>query len=235
MGAVAAPPLTVTGCAARWPPRPDALARPLTVPPALRYLLKFGEVTPYLGYNALRDFFPSMPMRPNPTCTNAHCVRQQAAFAAAQAQRPIVPAAVPAAPVAVVHEDNSWGMLPEPGHGGACRADRHRGGGPNVWGDVATRGQASWLRARRLGQRTRPRLPPPPVRTCPRGSCTPSTRPPMPTWYASIGMARAGRRPPWLAPHDGVACADAVATLVQDTAEVPAMDLEALRRQLQSM
>jgi hypothetical protein len=88
-------------------------------------------VTPYLGYNALRDFFPSMPMRPNPACTNPHCVKQQTAYRvrrsshkgcgvvegglspkavqAKVAARPPAPAPAPVAGPTVVHEDNRWG------------------------------------------------------------------------------------------------------------------------------
>jgi hypothetical protein len=64
------------------------------------YLLRFGEVAFYLGYNAMKNFFPMTqvtPLRPrshlassrlccfqqkaNPTCSSAWCVRQQAQFA----------------------------------------------------------------------------------------------------------------------------------------------------------
>lgn len=34
----------------------------------LKYLLNFGEVSDYLGYNALSDFFPRMSLKPNPQC-----------------------------------------------------------------------------------------------------------------------------------------------------------------------
>jgi hypothetical protein len=43
----------------------------------LRYLLKFGSVTYYLGYNALKDFFPTMTMKPNPVCEDTNCVLRQ--------------------------------------------------------------------------------------------------------------------------------------------------------------
>jgi len=42
-----------------------------------RYLLGFGEVTHYLGYNALKDYFPVMSMKSNPQCDDRHCQRQQ--------------------------------------------------------------------------------------------------------------------------------------------------------------
>ena len=50
----------------------------LLVQSALKYLLGFGTVSPYLGYSALTDFFPTMTLRPNPTCTNAACLARQA-------------------------------------------------------------------------------------------------------------------------------------------------------------
>lgn len=42
-----------------------------------RYLLKFGTVSYYLGYNAMQDFFPAMAMKANPQCNDRHCRRQQ--------------------------------------------------------------------------------------------------------------------------------------------------------------
>jgi hypothetical protein len=37
----------------------------------------FGQVTPYLGYSSLQDFFPTMELRPNPGCTNTQCLQRQ--------------------------------------------------------------------------------------------------------------------------------------------------------------
>jgi hypothetical protein len=64
------------------------------------YLLRFGEVAFYLGYNAMKNFFPMTQValrhplyfcafshllrsqqKANPTCSSAWCVRQQAQFA----------------------------------------------------------------------------------------------------------------------------------------------------------
>ena len=42
-----------------------------------RYLLNFGEVSEYLGYNAMQDFFPKMPVKPNPDCEEFHCLKRQ--------------------------------------------------------------------------------------------------------------------------------------------------------------
>ncbi|CAB1343173.1 unnamed protein product [Coregonus sp. 'balchen'] len=41
------------------------------------YLLKFGTVSHYLGYNAMQDFFPTMAMKANTTCDDRHCREQQ--------------------------------------------------------------------------------------------------------------------------------------------------------------
>jgi ubiquitin-like modifier-activating enzyme 5 len=46
----------------------------------LKYLLQFGTVSRYLGYNSLKDFFPSMDIKPNPACTNGRCLDAQQAY-----------------------------------------------------------------------------------------------------------------------------------------------------------
>ncbi|KAG7264562.1 hypothetical protein CRUP_019970 [Coryphaenoides rupestris] len=63
-------------CAASLPTTMGVVAG-LLVQNVLKYLLKFGTVSHYLGYNAMKDFFPSMAMKPNPHCDHAHCRRQQ--------------------------------------------------------------------------------------------------------------------------------------------------------------
>ncbi|KAG6754197.1 hypothetical protein POTOM_042208 [Populus tomentosa] len=49
----------------------------LLVQNTLMFLLQFGHVSPYLGYNSLKDYFPTMEMRPNPQCSNAACLERQ--------------------------------------------------------------------------------------------------------------------------------------------------------------
>jgi len=39
----------------------------------LKYLLGFGTVSMYLGYNAMDDFFPQMFLAPSSTCPNFLC------------------------------------------------------------------------------------------------------------------------------------------------------------------
>lgn len=47
---------------------------------ALKHLLHFGKVTPYLGYNALDDFFPTWSMKPNPECSDRFCKERQVEY-----------------------------------------------------------------------------------------------------------------------------------------------------------
>ncbi|KAL7698552.1 E1-like ubiquitin-activating enzyme [Lotmaria passim] len=47
----------------------------------LKYLLHFGEVSEYIGYDAMRDHFPRVELRANPECRNALCVEHQQAYA----------------------------------------------------------------------------------------------------------------------------------------------------------
>lgn len=63
-------------CAASLPTTMGMVAGML-VQNALKYLLDFGTVAKYLGYNALSDFFPSYEMKPNPACSLAACQSQQ--------------------------------------------------------------------------------------------------------------------------------------------------------------
>lgn len=46
----------------------------------LKYLLEFGSVSHYLGYNSLKDFFPTMDIKPNTACSNSRCLEAQQAY-----------------------------------------------------------------------------------------------------------------------------------------------------------
>ena len=46
----------------------------------LKFLLKFGEVAPFVGYNALSDFFPRYALSSNTECSDYDCVRLQAKY-----------------------------------------------------------------------------------------------------------------------------------------------------------
>lgn len=95
-------------CAASLPTTMGIVAGFL-VQNALKYLLKFGKVSHYLGYQALLDFFPTMEMKPNSSCEDSFCRQRQKEY---QAQK----LAMPAPEVReeqkeeVVHEDNEWGI-----------------------------------------------------------------------------------------------------------------------------
>uniref|UniRef100_A0A672J6I6 Ubiquitin-like modifier-activating enzyme 5 n=1 Tax=Salarias fasciatus TaxID=181472 RepID=A0A672J6I6_SALFA len=96
-------------CAASLPTTMGVVAG-LLVQNVLKYLLKFGTVSYYLGYNAMQDFFPSMSMKANPQCNDRHCRRQQEEFQKKEAERPKVEVVEEEEEEAVVHEDNDWGI-----------------------------------------------------------------------------------------------------------------------------
>jgi len=91
-------------CAASLPTTMGIVAGFL-VQNTLKYLLKFGSVTHYLGYNALQDFFPTMSMKPNPSCDDSFCVKRQQEFKCLPKIE-----SVTVEEVEVVHEDNDWGI-----------------------------------------------------------------------------------------------------------------------------
>ena len=66
-------------CAASLPTTMGVVAG-LLVQNALKYLLEFGEVAEYLGYNAFKNFFPTYGLHPNPRCEDSNCVRNQKVF-----------------------------------------------------------------------------------------------------------------------------------------------------------
>lgn len=63
-------------CAASLPTTMGIVAGML-VQNALKYMLEFGHVSNYLGYSAMKDYFPSMTLRPNPSCTDSWCMKRQ--------------------------------------------------------------------------------------------------------------------------------------------------------------
>lgn len=63
-------------CAASLPTTMGIVSGML-VQASLKHMLSFGESTRYLGYSALKDFFPAMDVLPNPECDNAACRRAQ--------------------------------------------------------------------------------------------------------------------------------------------------------------
>lgn len=101
-------------CAASLPTTMGMVAGML-VQNALKFLLKFGEVSDYLGYSAMKDFFPTMTLRPNGGCADGWCVKRQKEVA----ERERIEAAARATDVKkeaeviedeVLHADNEWGI-----------------------------------------------------------------------------------------------------------------------------
>lgn len=77
-------------CAASLPTT-MAIVAGMLVQNSLKHLLDFGKVTPYLGYNALDDFFPTWSMKPNPECTDRFCVERQKEYQAKKAFESEIP------------------------------------------------------------------------------------------------------------------------------------------------
>ncbi|RHY70884.1 hypothetical protein DYB38_009424 [Aphanomyces astaci] len=90
-------------CAASLPTTMGVVAG-LLVQNALKYLLQFGQVSYYLGYSAMTDFFPRDLMRPNPECGSRYCRRQQTQHLNWS------PTAWNRDEEEVTHEDNDWGI-----------------------------------------------------------------------------------------------------------------------------
>uniref|UniRef100_A0A0K0FGB3 Ubiquitin-like modifier-activating enzyme 5 n=1 Tax=Strongyloides venezuelensis TaxID=75913 RepID=A0A0K0FGB3_STRVS len=95
-------------CAASLPTTMAVIAGML-VQNALKYLLKFGTVSNYVGYNALVDFFPKEEMLPNPQCDDRYCVIRQKEY---QERKLLEPKeeVVEKNDKPVVHEENEWGI-----------------------------------------------------------------------------------------------------------------------------
>lgn len=101
-------------CAASLPTTMGVVAG-LLVQNTLKYLLQFGKVSPYLGYNALKDFFPTMEMKPNPQCSNLACLDRQKEYALTKPARDAAAKAkmeleASSAPEVSVHLDNEWNI-----------------------------------------------------------------------------------------------------------------------------
>ncbi|XP_018124295.1 ubiquitin-like modifier-activating enzyme 5 isoform X1 [Xenopus laevis] len=95
-------------CAASLPTTMGVVAG-ILVQNVLKYLLNFGTVSFYLGYNAMQDFFPTMAMKPNPQCDDKYCRKQQEEFKLKEAAKPKQETVV-VEEEEVVHEDNDWGI-----------------------------------------------------------------------------------------------------------------------------
>jgi ubiquitin-like modifier-activating enzyme 5 len=61
-------------------PTTMGLISAMLVQNAIKYLLDFGKVSYFLGYNALDDFFPQYPILPNPLCSDSNCIKLQSKY-----------------------------------------------------------------------------------------------------------------------------------------------------------
>uniref|UniRef100_A0A0D6QYX6 Ubiquitin-like modifier-activating enzyme 5 n=1 Tax=Araucaria cunninghamii TaxID=56994 RepID=A0A0D6QYX6_ARACU len=101
-------------CAASLPTTMGVVAG-LLVQNTLKYLLHFGQVSKYLGYNSLKDYFPTMEMLPNPQCSNSACLERQQEYIQTKPARDAVAKAKEQAEAATmsshpIHEDNEWNI-----------------------------------------------------------------------------------------------------------------------------
>ncbi|XP_029445171.1 ubiquitin-like modifier-activating enzyme 5 isoform X1 [Rhinatrema bivittatum] len=95
-------------CAASLPTTMGVVAG-ILVQNVLKYLLNFGTVSFYLGYNAMQDFFPTMAMKPNPNCDDKNCRKQQEEYKRKEATQP-KQIMVEEKEEEIMHEDNEWGI-----------------------------------------------------------------------------------------------------------------------------
>ncbi|XP_017762255.1 PREDICTED: ubiquitin-like modifier-activating enzyme 5 [Eufriesea mexicana] len=93
-------------CAASLPTTMGVVAGFL-VQNTLKYLLSFGDVSYYLGYNAMKDFFPKMVLKPNPNCEDKYCRKHQQEYALKPKPEQKMEETVEDKPL---HEDNEWGI-----------------------------------------------------------------------------------------------------------------------------
>lgn len=92
-------------CAASLPTTMGIVAGFL-VQNSLKFLLNFGTVSNYLGYNAMQDFFPSMTLRPNENCDDKYCQQRQREYL----MKPKVEQCEECLEDTPLHEDNEWGI-----------------------------------------------------------------------------------------------------------------------------
>eukprot|EP01126_Amoeba_proteus_P047803 TRINITY_DN5489_c0_g1_i3.p1 TRINITY_DN5489_c0_g1~~TRINITY_DN5489_c0_g1_i3.p1 ORF type:complete len:439 (+),score=82.39 TRINITY_DN5489_c0_g1_i3:181-1317(+) len=98
-------------CAASLPTTMSIVAA-LLIQNTLKYLLNFGEISDFLGYNALQNFFPTYTMKPNPSCSNSRCRKYFKEYMERIKNCPKLETPKNFDDK-VVHEDNIWGITLE--------------------------------------------------------------------------------------------------------------------------
>eukprot|EP00871_Galdieria_phlegrea_P003033 jgi/Galph1/3730/GphlegSOOS_G2425.1 len=66
-------------CAASLPTTMGIIAG-LLVQNSLKYLLDFGQVSSYIGYSAITDYFSAMAVKPNDSCSDPNCRHWQKVY-----------------------------------------------------------------------------------------------------------------------------------------------------------
>eukprot|EP01023_Acetabularia_acetabulum_P042544 TRINITY_DN4212_c0_g3_i1.p1 TRINITY_DN4212_c0_g3~~TRINITY_DN4212_c0_g3_i1.p1 ORF type:complete len:499 (+),score=105.31 TRINITY_DN4212_c0_g3_i1:70-1497(+) len=101
-------------CAASLPTTMGIIAGFL-VQNTLKYLLNFGNVTRYVGYNSLLDFFPTMEVKPNTDCGNQQCMECQKNYqvyiqSAEYLEKKKIEEEAKQKEEGPLHTDNEWGI-----------------------------------------------------------------------------------------------------------------------------
>uniref|UniRef100_A0A7S0TRU7 Ubiquitin-like modifier-activating enzyme 5 n=1 Tax=Hemiselmis andersenii TaxID=464988 RepID=A0A7S0TRU7_HEMAN len=116
-------------CAASLPTTMGVVAG-LLVQNALKYLLEFGDVAEYLGYNAMKNFFPAYGLFPNPQCEDGNCCKNQVKYkewlsksnGGTTGTPPVMGWEAKAEPAPVAEDsgpqENEWGITLEDDDGG---------------------------------------------------------------------------------------------------------------------
>jgi ubiquitin-like modifier-activating enzyme 5 len=121
-------------CAASLPTTMSIVAA-LLVQNTLKYLLNFGEISYYLGYNAMKNFFPTYRMSPNRECTNVWCQKRQTDVATKRKESEFYSHTPPESrdnQTSVVHEDNIYGITLEGSSESSTEPFSHSAPQPNA-------------------------------------------------------------------------------------------------------
>lgn len=96
-------------CAASLPTTMGIVAG-LLVQAALKIMLGFGEVKEYLGYSAMKDFFPGMVLRPNAACEDSWCRKRQVEERERVEREGLTAKQAVVEEEGELHPENEWGI-----------------------------------------------------------------------------------------------------------------------------
>lgn len=107
-------------CAASLPTTMSLIAAML-VQNALKWMLKFGRISYFLGYSAWTDFFPRYPIRPNDQCADSKCKERQKQYSAWKIESDEKESF--SGSTEVIHDENDWGIEVQGNGFGATAVD----------------------------------------------------------------------------------------------------------------